>query len=315
MDLSLSTNWNSRRARSAAEMVDQIRSVGLDAIELGYALTSDQADDIRKIVSQGGVSVTSVHNYCPVPPAVSTGHPEHFLFDADSESERRNAVQYTLHSLSLAKDTGAGAVVVHAARVKMKRTTEKLIALAQANKIGSRAWLKLFDRTLARREKRAYRHLDTLRRTLDSLLPHFEDAGIAIALENLPSWDAMPTESEMLRLCEDYKSPYLRYWHDIGHGKVRENLRFINHTYWAEKLLPYTAGIHIHDVVPPADDHLMPPLGNVDFSSLAFFSKAPLFRVLEPAPETPVQAVIDGIAHIRSAWSDLEAPSSGPPQK
>ena len=81
MDFSISTNWNSRGARSAEEMIDQINGLGIETVELGYAITSDQADSIRDMVKQDRVHVSSVHNYCPVPTGVSTGHPEHFLFD------------------------------------------------------------------------------------------------------------------------------------------------------------------------------------------------------------------------------------------
>ena len=289
-------------------MIDQINGLGIETVELGYAITSDQADSIRDMVKQDRVHVSSVHNYCPVPTGVSTGHPEHFLFDGATASERRMAVQYTVHSLSLAKDVGASAVVVHAARVKTCRTTSKLIDLAKAGKQGTRAWHRMFNKTLARREKKAVIHMDELRRTLDKLLPHFVEAGVALALENLPSWDAMPNESEMLLLCNEYKSPALRYWHDMGHGEVRANLGFIHHKHWVEKLLPHTAGTHIHDVVYPADDHLMPPVGQLKFKDFACFASPDILRVLEPAPGTPAHAVIEGLKCVRKAWEATTTP-------
>ena len=303
MQFSISTNWNSRQASSVTEIADQVSDLGLDTVELGYAITSDQADELRKLVDSKQLRVSSVHNYCPVPPGASIGHPEHFLFGAESAEERRRAVQQTLHTLALASDVGAGAIVAHAARVRMRRLTPKLIELAENGKQGSRTWCRTYQKTLQRRDKRADIHMGYLRESLDALLPHFQEAGIALALENLPSWDAMPSETEMLTLCSEYDTPALRYWHDIGHGQVRANLGFIHHQHWVEKLLPYTAGTHVHDCAPPADDHLMPPLGRVNFSHLKSFAAPGIIRVLEPAPGTPAEAIRTGLALIREAWS------------
>ena len=68
-------------------------------------------------------------------------------------------------------------------------------------------------------------------------------------------WEALPTEVEMFELLREFGSRRLRYWHDMGHGQIRENMGFINQVRWLEKLQPHLAGMHVHDVARPACDH------------------------------------------------------------
>lgn len=281
----------------------------MDTVELGYAISATQADEIRECVKRRDIHVSSVHNYCPVPQGAMRGHPEHFLIGSAIARERQQAIRLTLHTLSLAADVQAKAVVVHAARVKMKHYTPVLIDLADAGKINGKKWIRTFNKELKGREKRAAKHLEFLRRSLDELLPHFEAAKIPIALENLPSWDTMPNEIEMLSLCKAYDSPYLRYWHDIGHGQVRENLGFINHEHWVETLMPFLAGTHIHDCAPPANDHLVPPYGRINFQKFKPLADDNILKVWEPAPGTPAEILKEGIQALRESWAE---PGVGP---
>jgi cytochrome c len=46
---------------------------------------------------------------------------------------------------------------------------------------------------------------------------------------------------------------------------------FINQERWLERLQPHLIGMHLHDVEPPAKDHLMPPRGRINFARLKRF--------------------------------------------
>jgi sugar phosphate isomerase/epimerase len=62
--------------------------------------------------------------------------------------------------------------------------------------------------------------------------------------------------------------------------------------------------MHIHDVVAPAMDHLLPPHGQVDFTALKRFAKGDIIRVIEPASQTPGEAIVEALRFLRQAWSD-----------
>jgi sugar phosphate isomerase/epimerase len=106
----------------------------------------------------------------------------------------------------------------------------------------------------------------------------------------------------METILKRYDSSLIGYWHDTGHGQIRQNLGFISYRLWLDKLAPRLAGLHIHDVLPPARDHLMPPKGKMDFIGFKTYLKPDMALVLEPAPHTPEADIREGAQSIREAW-------------
>jgi sugar phosphate isomerase/epimerase len=303
MDFHLSTNWNASRHATGEGLVDEILELGFAGVELGYQLSEPQAAGVLRRVQAGAVRVGSVHAYAPYPLGAPGGHPELYLLASRDEDERVMATLLLQKTLRLAAEAGARAVVVHAGRIPVSPDSNELIESAEDDGITSRRYLKLWQRNQRRRARRTRKHLDALCRSLDLILPQCARLHLTLCLENLPSWEALPTEEEMLELHQRYASPHLAYWHDIGHGQVRENLGWIRHREAAERLLPITAGLHLHDVRPMAQDHLPPPYGTLPFAAFAFYGTAPVLRVLEPAPGIPAKDLVAARQHLQSVWS------------
>ena len=303
MNAALSTNWNSQRHSTGEALVDEAVSLGFAAIEIGYLFQPGLEAGLRRRLAAGAVRICSVHAFSPVPLGVPGGHPELFLLAATEEDARRLAIYHLRGTLAFAASLGARAVVVHAGRVPVGSHWARVAQAHEQERTGTWRYRWHRRRLLTLRERRAARHLVALRRSLDELLPLFADAHVALAMENLPSWDALPQADEALALIKAYDTPWLRYWHDIGHGQVRQNLGFINHERWIERLQPYLAGMHIHDVIPPAMDHALPPHGRVNFGSLKRFAKGDILRVIEPAPQTPGEAIVEALDLLRKAWT------------
>ena len=108
----------------------------------------------------------------------------------------------------------------------------------------------------------------------------------------------------MERLVKHFDSPRLRYWHDFGHGQIRENLGLTSHVRWMTKLLPWTAGMHIHDVEPPATDHLMPPAGTIDFRLFRELIRGDRIRVLEPSFAVSADDIRGGLRTLGELWKE-----------
>lgn len=302
MQFALSTRWNARRHRTGEAMVEEILGLGFQQIELGYDLTRDLAEGIRRMTDTRAVRVVSVHNYCPVPMGVPRGHPELWTLTDPDEDVRRRAVEHTTKTLRFAAEMGAGFVVVHGGYVRIKNRTRKLIRLAEAGRQGGFWWRWHRRRLDAAREKAAARHIDWLAAGLEQLLPVCEEVGVAIALENLPSWEAIPSEVEFEKLALRFNSPRLRYWHDFGHGQIRENLGFTNHFRLLEKLQPVLGGFHIHDVAAPAEDHVPPGRGMIDFSAFREFARLEIPRVIELSRAASADTVRGAVDHLRAQW-------------
>lgn len=302
MELALSTRWNAGRHRDGTEMVEEILSLGLERVELGYDLRRDLIEGVRHAVETGMVGVTSVHNFCPVPTAAPAGHPELFTLAHRDARVREQALRHTRETIRFAAEVGASVVVLHCGNVAMKRMTPKLFALAEQGRQDVKRYDKLVMKMLAKREKKAPRQIAYLREGLEELLSSLEEYNIKLGLENLPTWESIPTEMEMESLLNQIDSPHLGYWHDMGHGQVRENAGLSNHFNWLERLSPKLVGMHIHDVVPPAGDHVMPPKGNIDFKRFKPYSRKNIPLVLEPSPYIGIEDLRRGIEVLEDAW-------------
>lgn len=307
MPLSLSTRWNAQKHKTGEAMIDEVLALGFTHVELGYDLTIDLAQGVQKMVAEGSVKVDSVHNFCPLPVGIVYASPEVFVMASLDRAVRDAAVRHTTQTIRFAAEVGARCVVVHAGRVEMSISSGELVELYELGLQYDARYEKKKIKLLEQRDKKVSRHMDLLCEGIEQLMPVLEQTGVTLALENLPSWEALPCESEMVALLGRFDSPRLGYWHDMGHGQVRQNLGFINHRRWLERLMPSLVGVHIHDALPPAADHLMPGKGSIDFGMFKDIVKTDAVLVLEPFPGTPDADIIDGVKVIEAAWNVKQA--------
>lgn len=310
MIFALSTRWNAGRHRSGEEMLEEILKAGFDRVELGYDLRTELVPGVRRMASEKAVTVTSVHNFCPVPVGAPQGHPELFQLASMDRRTRDSAVRHTVRTLEFAGEVGAKAMVVHAGNVEIRNRTRKLIALSDSGLQHSPRYARIREKLLLKRAKKGPAHLEHLYRAIEDLAPSAEAAGVCIAFENLPSWESIPTEAEMEALGQHFNSPWVGCWHDFGHGQVRDNLGFISHLHWLERLKPWLKGMHVHDVAPPAHDHLMPPDGRIDFSLFRGCLKPGIPLVIEPSPGTPIERIQEAARILGKAWALDAEPSA-----
>lgn len=299
---SLSTCWFDGRVSDGDAMVDEALEMGFSALELGYALRAEAAEKILERVAAGDIRVTSVHAYSPAP-ADKPGHPELFSPAAIEEEERGKAVAGALASLDLAKRAGAKAVVLHAGRIKQAARKwlwiHGRIASDSAQGFFYRWNLKRMENARASRIAPA---LDSLARSLRELLPAFEEAGVRLAIENLPSFDAIPSPDEADALAADFgTSPAFALWYDMGHGQVMENAGYGNGLEYAKRHLQHLAGIHIHDVIGPAGDHQAPGQGGIDFRAFRFLEQLEC-KIFEPMSGIPKEELAAARTFLQDLW-------------
>ncbi|MGI6496271.1 MAG: sugar phosphate isomerase/epimerase family protein [Kiritimatiellia bacterium] len=303
MEFALSTNWNSARHDAGDAIAEEALSLGFTALELSYRLTEAQYRDIHRLVSAGRVRVCSLHSPCPFPFEGIVPSPEPFSMTSPDEENRQKACSAAASTLNAAVELGASVVICHAGHVTMGNLTSRMGELRRSGNEPGRFQRFFLDRLLRQRRDRAARHLDPLRRSLSELLPLFDRAGVILAIENLPYWEGIPDETETASLLQEFPTPSLRYWHDIGHGQVRENLGIGNHVEWVEGILPSIVGCHIHDVFGLDADHLAPGQGmGVDFDSLRALAAPSILKVFEPGPVVDPEPLAAGLALVRKAW-------------
>lgn len=309
MTFSLSTRWNASRHQSGEAMIDEILALGFRSVELSYDVRMDLMAGIRRRVEERAVTVTSLHAFCPVPLGAPIGHPELYCLASLDTRERRHAIRYVAETARIAAELHAPSVVVHPGHVAMRPLTRKLRELYHRERRYTPRYDRVLLKLMARRERRAERHLDCLAQSLDELMPELARLNVRLGIENLPNWEAIPTETELEALLRRFDADRLGHWHDIGHGFIRESLGFGSQTRWLEKLTPRLIGFHIHDATPPDNDHLPPPRGAIRFDLFRHAARASgAARVIEVNPGTPADDVRAAVEFLNTTW---DAPAPG----
>ena len=314
LPLSISTRWNASRHADGAAMIREILELGADAVELGYDLRLELLPGVQEMLRDHAVTVRSVHNFCPMPVGCLRATPELYTPGAPDPAERAAAVKHIAKTLRFAAEVGASVVVCHSGNVDMPHHTYELLRLAAHGQQFSPEYERVKLRAQIARDKRAPRQIDALCESLKALIPVVRETGVALALENLPTWEAHPTELEGEQLMRQFARDGIRLWWDIGHAQIRDNLGFINSRRWLERLLPHIAGFHVHDVIPPGEDHQAPPIrerGGVDFPALRKAVSAPgKIRVLEPSPRVTPDALRAAIQYLSKVWPSPDEPAT-----
>ena len=312
--LSISTRWNASRHASGEAMLEEILALGLGIAELGYDLRAELIPGVKAMVAARAIRIDSVHNFCPVPVGAPRPHPELYTPASPDRREREYAVTHISRTLRFAAEMGARVVVCHSGNVDMPKCSFDLLRMAARGEQFGEPYESLKLKAQITRDKKAPKQIDFLSESLEKLIPVVKETGVKLALENLPTWEAIPSELESEKLMKRFHADGIRLWWDIGHAQIRENLGFINASRWLRRLAPHVAGMHVHDVEPPGQDHLMPPRGKVDFPALAEFARMDMVRVLEPAPDTETAQIARAIEYLRGTWNLAEpkTPSGEP---
>ena len=306
MPLAISTRWNAGRHHAGEAMVEEILALGLGRVELGYDLRAELIPGVKAMVAARAIRIDSVHNFCPVPVGAPRPHPELYTPASPDRREREYAVTHISRTLRFAAEVGARVVVCHSGNVDMPKYSFDLVRMAAHGEQFGEPYENLKLKAQITRDKKAPKQIEHLAESLEKLIPVVKETGVKLALENLPTWEAIPSELESEKLMKRFHADGIRLWWDIGHAQIRENLGFINASRWLRRLAPHIAGMHVHDVEPPGQDHLMPPRGKVDFPALAEVARTDMVRVLEPAPDTETAHIVRAIEYLRATWNLTE---------
>ncbi len=127
----LSTTWNSLKHDNARDLLNEIKSLGFDNIEMGFSLTAKVVKELIALKKNNEITVDSLHNFCPVPEGYEPGAftPDFFSLSSPDETERQKALNLTFQSMDTAKEVNAKAVIIHAGRVEMEQNQKELIQL------------------------------------------------------------------------------------------------------------------------------------------------------------------------------------------
>ncbi len=300
----LSTAWNSGRHRNARLMVEEIKGIGFDHIELDFNLKKHMVKEIAGLVSAGAIKVVSLHNFCPVPENVRAKKvsPDHYSLASIDGTERKKALLQTKETIDTASALKAEAVIIHSGRLNIRDRTRKL---AKVMGEGGEVLPLLAQMQSERREELKKGYLESLLKSMEALSAHANKRGIKLGLENRFYFRELPSIDEFEVIFERFgPDSNIGYWHDMGHAQVFENLKIAGHREYLDRFSDRLIGVHIHDIKGIIDDHQAPLAGELDFSALKNYIKKGALKVLEPHYPATSGEIKRGLEYLKNLFDE-----------
>ncbi len=279
MEFSLSTSWNAAKHNNAHSLLSEIRGAGFTSIELGFSLSKKIVEGILEIKDAAGISISSLHNMCPLPPEIEPrkASPDYYALSSLDEGTRRMAVESARNTIDHANMLGAKAVVLHIGRVPV---TDKTRLLAGTAGFPERFYL-LRKEMIAERGEESPPYLENAIKSISEIIPYSKSRGVSLGIENRYYYSEIPIPCELETIFKIFNKDDIFYWHDTGHAEVAERLGLSSHKDVLKTFSNYLLGIHLHDIINILDDHLPPGTGSLDFSMIKPSLKKDTIKVIE----------------------------------
>jgi sugar phosphate isomerase/epimerase len=290
--LSFSTSWNTVRGKSGNEIVQEILDLGFDAIELGHGLNAPVLHRMLELRKKIPFVVSSLHNFCPLPPEVMVDQPDCYEFTSHRPGDRERAVRLSLQTIDMAERFEAPVVVVHTGRIRALKLTLRLRKLIEEGKFLSKEFARAKLEAVKSRESTGGVYVRRALECLGEILAYASKKGIRIGIENREHYEAVPSEREFEDFLQLLNSPNAGYWHDFGHAQIKQNLALLDHEDLLDRMGRHAIGCHLHDVKWPFQDHCPPFTGEINYAKLIpKLPKGCLF-VFELRPGIPREQII-----------------------
>jgi sugar phosphate isomerase/epimerase len=148
------------------------------------------------------------------------------------------------------------------------------------------------------RKTKCQKNLDAVLFSLEKLSRVSERNGILLGIENRCYFHEIPDFEEIGRILGEFEGGMVRYWHDVGHAAVQENLGISCQKDLLDAYSEKMIGIHLHDV-RGLDDHLSPGQGEIHFEQVMPFMKSVPIKILEVHSKVERQALLEGVQFIK----------------
>lgn len=286
--LGISTAWNIDK-KNGANLIKEIKSLGLETIELSYLITSVLLSEILLFVEQGLIKVISVHNVCPF---LNNGV---FLFSDLDNNKRKESIRLAKNTIDLANKVSASCVVLHLGKVEIENPLPEFINLKKQNNENYEERKRIFVET---REKNKFKYFNAVLQSIDELVEYGIKKNILLGIENRLYPHEIPNFEEIEIILDKFKNTNVFYWHDTGHAEMNEKLGFLSHKKLLEKYGKNIIGFHLHDFSNFVD-HLAPGQGDFIFSILKKYINSNTIKILE-IQQSSSDKIIKGIKILNS---------------
>ena len=283
MSLILSTSWNAFRHTDGFSLINEIKDLGFDSVELSFNLTSTMVDSVEKLVKGSSVRVASLHNCCPIPAEVARAEalPDYYSMSSGDEAQRRRAIELAKATIDTAVRLNADAVVLHCGRVEIPDRTPDLVALFNKGERHSADFAYLRENIILERESAKKPFLENTLSSLGELNSYASKRKIKLGVETRYYFREIPFFDEIGAILDEFRDSQIHYWHDTGHAQLMANLGFVDsHEEFLKHYGSRMMGVHLHDITG-CSDHQPPGTGELDFSIIKPYVSESTLTVIE----------------------------------
>ena len=299
--LGVSTSWRSEVTDSGLEVIQPILDLGVEGVELEYRITLPMLKEILPLLKGKRVALTSLHNFLPLPDGVPKEKASGDVFSLSSPDgeERALAVKYTLRTMEWAEELGARAVVLHLGKIPMDDPMGDLKKLYDQKKIQAEEGKIFIKEQKQIRARKSVKHLDAALRSIEKLASEADRRRILLGLENRFNIQDFPDFDEFKTLFREFSGGPVRYWHDLGHATVQQNLGLADQKEFLENFSALLVGVHLHGC-RGYDDHYAPGSGEEDYSLLQNFLRPDTLLVVETHHRASKEELLQGLEFLRA---------------
>jgi len=279
--LAISTCWCSSRHVDGYDMLYELRELGFSQVELSHGIRVSLVPGILRALAEKVVTVSSVHNFWPLPSSVQHAAPNLFQPSARSRQERELWLHYSRQTLEFAEQVGAPVVVMHSGSVSFRFRSPASVLGESGGGEGDRR----YRASLQRLRSAARRALPRVVKSYRDLALFAEEKGIRLGAENREGTLELPLDAGWTDFLSGFeKGGPVGYWHDTGHAEIKHQQGLLDPARHLELVAERLLGFHLHDVSAEGRDHQVPGSGSVDFSLVRQFIRPEHVLVLEPSP-------------------------------
>ncbi len=310
--ISLSTSYlQTKFEGDGYAMLQYAAELGFEYVELGHSTTIASMEGIIKAVKERVVKVSSLHNFCPIPPFAKGATPNLFSPSTKSQMESDQWLRHTKNTLEFAGMFEAKAVVCHLGYLSyfFFKPTAKLDKFTEKHKdenlLENKKYLTIVKKFMAlaqkQTEKKDYKNIEKNIRTISRIAAK---KNILLGLENREGADELPLDWNFEKLVNSlkYDTP-ARTWHDVGHSMRKQLMGMGDQLDLIERTQDSIIGWHLHDCSDEGKDHIAIGKGRIDFKKISkYFDPSNHIFTLELNHQVKKSDAIDSLKRVQDLF-------------
>src|SRR5574341_71977 len=301
--ISFSTCWNATRNHSGSKIIQEIKELGFDWIEVNFQVSTTKFEEIKKFQQENKIQISSLHNVAPMPDGFDphTVHKAFPLNSADKDLSQKS-IELTKNTIDNAQTLGAKAGVLHLGEAgvpEVLNLEQEYIKAKMKKESGPVQFQELKEKLIFERKKISEEGIEKIIQGLKELVPYAQSKDIRLGFENRYYYSQFPTLEEMGVILEEFPHSNVGLWLDLGHQATSEYLGFIEKNAYPHKFGHRLIGIHLMDC-QEVYDHKAPGSGNIDYSPLKNYLRKDTLKVLELGTKVSPSEIKSGLEHLQS---------------